>query len=134
MNFAYGVMYLTGKIYEMDSINNVTAEEVYDFWGSELQTLDMVYGVLLIAVAVFGFYTRFRLSGYKQNAGKCVSILYAANLVATLFYAIAFVVIFEADFDAVFTSNVVTSLMISLAMISANSTYFKKRESLFTNP
>ena len=131
INLAFGVNYITGNIYFVQSNGDVTAEMVYDFFGSEVQTLDIIYGVLCIAMAAFGIYTRFMLAKYKAIGPKCLYISYAAGAAISLFYAIALVAV--TGESEVLSSSVFASLAVSIGFLFANKSYFDKRKHMFVN-
>ena len=125
-NAAFGVLYLTGFIYDISSGEEGVHELVYAFF-SNLKTVDVVFGVLFIALAVFGIYTRFRLAGYKKNGPACLIATYAASAIISFAYMLI-VCIILGDFSDSDFGSIVTSI----AMIVLNYIYFKKRKSLFT--
>lgn len=127
MNVVYGIQYLNGDIYE--NINDgVSKEWVYAVMGSDLKTLDVIMGILMIGLGVFGVYVRFALAKFKANAPMCVYILYGANAVISLIYTIAVVSITEIELDY---GREIVSIILMLVMVGLNYTYFKKRQSLF---
>ncbi len=129
LNFVNGFNYITGGIYFTQSDGKVTAEEVYSLLGEGLKTVDVAFGIALIAIAAFGIYTRFRLAKFKANGPMCLYILYGAGLVASLVYNIAAASFVEGSF----TSDIVTSIVGPAIVIWVNYVYFNKRKSLFIN-
>ncbi|MBE6571452.1 MAG: zinc ribbon domain-containing protein [Ruminococcaceae bacterium] len=124
VNIVQGFLYLTGTIYDMTSGEGMS-ELVYSVFGG-LKAVDIIFGIVLIALGIFGIYTRFRLSGYKSNAPTCVYILYGAVAATGLIYTIV-----VSSMLGEFIADSVTSIVVSAIMISLNCIYFGKRKSLF---
>ncbi len=131
VNIAFGFNYITGDIYTVQSDTKVTGEMVYAVFGSGLKTVDVLYGVFGILIAVFGFYTRSRLAKYKANGPTCLYVLYIISAVAGLLYLIAVKSIVGTDLDI--PSTTIVSAVTSFVMVLLNVIYFNKRKSLFTN-
>ena len=124
LNVLNGIMMVTGMQYDM--VSSGAAEAVYDEYP-HLQTLDISVGVGMFLCAVMGVYARFRLAGYYKDGPKAVNAVYLLGAVLNIAYAVGIHLILpEADITSTFTS-----FAISMAMVSLNSTYFKKREELF---
>ncbi len=129
INFAYGFNYITGDIYTVQSNGQVTAEMVYDVFGTDLKILDVIAGILMIAIAAFGIYTRIRLAKYKKNAPMCVYILYSAGAGFTLLYNIALLAI--TGLNTLTAASNVISIIVSIVLVVLNYVYFTKRKELF---
>lgn len=126
--------YLTGSVYE-------SLGDIYELYGSNagaavyyvypgLKAADVVYGIAVIAIAVFSVYTRFQLSGYKKNGPMCLLVLYAFNAIVAVVYVLAgSAIIGQNCMDA----STIATVASSVVMILANRTYFNKRKSLFVN-
>lgn len=128
-NLAMAGILATGSQY-VNSYGNNVSEVVYKVFPT-LQTLDIIMAVYSVAMAVFSIYTRFRLSGYYKNAGKCVFNMYLISAAVNLVYIIAaYAIIGESD--ALDMSSQFTGFAISLAIAFCNKTYFDKRKDLFT--
>jgi hypothetical protein len=121
-----GISLLTGSVYGEDA---ALVYEVFD----NLKMIDVIFGVLLIALAAFGVFTRFRLSGYYKNGPLMLIALYAFGIVANLGYMIAaYAVLPEMVTNELDLSSTISSAVTSVAMIVINFSYFKKRSHLFT--
>lgn len=131
INFVFGFNYITGGIYFSQSNGQVTAEMVYGTYGAGLKVLDVIQGILMIAIAAFGVYTRFRLSKYRANAPLCVYILYGAGAGLTLLYSIALLAV--TGLNQLITVSNITSLVVTVGFILLNYAYFTKRKDLFVN-
>lgn len=127
LNFVYGVLYLTGEIY---NIFGSSSRDVYATFPG-LQAVDVGAGVLYAALAGFSIYTRFRLSGFRTNGPVCLTILYAGGIILSLIYTLAAHAVIGWDGEA--ASDVIVSVMPTFAVLCANLAYFKKRQSLFCN-
>ena len=123
MNVSEAVQYFTGSVYMK---LGVTVDSVYRSF-SDLKTLDLIYGFLLLALAVFRIYTRFSLAGYKANGPTCLYIMYGAEALAVLGYALCFSEITGSGVEA----SMWGSLLMSVVMIVLNYFYFKKRAHYF---
>ena len=130
-NLLSAILTLTGAQYGEYS------ELVYAFIPG-LKIADVVYGIVLIGIAVLGFITAFQLLKLKRGAPKLLTLLFILSAVASLLYVAAEVIIllnYGADLsDMVSTmATTLSSLGISVFMIIANSIYYKKRAHLFVN-
>jgi hypothetical protein len=126
LNVISGISLLTGSVYGEDA---ALVYEVFD----NLKMIDVIFVVLLIALAAFGVFTRFRLSGYYKNGPLMLIALYAFVIVADLGYMIAlYAVLPEMVTNELDLSSTISSAVTSVAMIVINFSYFKKRSHLFT--
>lgn len=125
LNIINGIMMLTGSQYDG------SASLVYAFFDG-LQAIDMIVGAACIGLAALQIYTRFRLSGYYQNAAKFVSITYIAAVVINLFYIIGVLVVLPSSVTEYLDfSTFIVQIVISALMVVVNNTYFNKRKHLF---
>lgn len=129
INFVFGFNFLTGGIYFVQSDGQVSADMVYSMFDG-LKAVDIIYGILMIALAGFSIYTRFRLSKYKANGPMCICMVYGASAGIALLYIIAVSVI--TGESRLIGSNVV-SIIASVVLIVLNYIYFNKRKELFVN-
>ncbi len=128
-NAVSGVMMLTGTHYDL--FGSGMADKVYDEF-SGLMTLDMACGAGMLVVAVLSIVARFRLSGYYKDGPKLLNAVYLAGAVVNLVYVMgAYFVFPEEVVNAIDTTSYFTSFAVSMAMVSANTTYFRKRAALF---
>ena len=133
INVVYGLNYVNGNIYFVQSNGQVNAELIYGAHGSDLKTLDMIYGLLLVAIAAFGIFTRFMLSKYKKIGPMCVYVLYGAGVVVSLLYNVGLTLVTVLEFSQIFTPSTIVSMVVSVLMVALNYTYFNKRKDLFVN-
>jgi len=125
LNLFSGISLLTGSVYGND------AKLVYGVF-KDLKSVDMIFGALMIAMAVFAVFTRFRLSGYYKNGPMMLVAVYAFGLLVNVGYMIAIhSVLPEAVTKEIDISSTISSAVTSAAMIAINFNYFKKRSHLF---
>ena len=125
MNALSAVTFLTGSMY------GVNPNMVYAVFG-DLKTLDMLVGILLLAVAALGIFTRFRLSGYRKNGPAMLNVTYLAAVVTQVIYIIGVLSILpEEAFQYLNFTSVGASIAVSVVMVFVNTAYFKKRKYLF---
>lgn len=124
-NVITGLTHITGSVYNDDG---VTADMVYAVFTG-LKTIDVIFGILLFAVAGFTIYTRFRLAKFKANAPMCLYIIYGANAVISLVYCIAVYAVTKVN---TIESGNIGSIAGAAVAIVINYTYFNKRKMLFT--
>lgn len=128
INFADGVLCISGFEYEGLGISSTSAINL-----PEYRFFDIIYGILLIAMAAFGLYTRFRLSKFKSDAPK---IYIAYDIVATvlngLYTVIGAILSANEGFGSAMSS--LAGLVLGEALyVWLNIIYFKKRKHLFVN-
>ena len=108
---------MTGSIYETEQIDPLT---VYSLFPG-VKAVDIVYGILLLVLAVFMIVTRFQLSGLKKNGPKiAIAIIYAVLISCTTDYM---------AFDA----STVSQCVLPIVMAIVNKVYFDRRKDIFVN-
>lgn len=105
-------------------------ELVYNRFAA-LQAVDIIFGILLILLAIFGVYTRFQLSSYRRSGPTCLNVLYIANVLISLLYLIAASALTQINIIELGGSSMIISLVISIFMVVVNTIYFKERRQLF---
>ncbi len=128
LNVLNSFMYFTGAMYGSDW----QIESVYSYF-SGLKTIDMLFGVVMIAVAAFTIVTRFALAGYKASGPRLLSGLYLVNAIAGIVYLIVASVVTGISLGELVDSSTITSLITSIAMVFINKSYYDKRAKLFIN-
>lgn len=129
INILYGFNYISGGIYFVETNGDVSAEQVYAYYGTGLQVIDVLYGLFLLAFAVLAFVLRHKLANYKPDAPKFVKIFYSISAGVPLLYSII-VALITGQSIAV---NAITSLIVGLIFLFANVKYFNKRAHLFVD-
>ena len=127
INFIYSISYIFGGIYLVETNGKVSAEQVYAYYGVELQIIDVLYGFFLIAFCVLAIILRQKLVNYKPDSLKFIKIVYSLSAGVPLLYAILASTITEQSLP----TQAVTSVIIGLLFLVINVTYFKKRAHLF---
>ena len=104
---------------------------------SGLRTLNVIYGIGLLAMGVIGVITALKLKGLKVGAPKWLTILYVVDGALSIVFVIATALLIRsAGFDlsvASVASNALGTIIGSVVMIILNSIYYKKRAALFVN-
>lgn len=125
LNALSGISMLTGSVY------GDSAELVYAFFDG-LKGLDSFVGIAMLALAGFGIFTRFRLSGFCKNGPMMLNIAYLAGAAVNLIYIIgAFSILPDYVAAEIDITSTVSSIVTSVVMVFVNSAYFKKRKHLF---
>ena len=105
------------------------AAEVYAFIDG-LKAIDVIYGILLIALAVVTVIARFHLAAMRKSGLKWLMSMYWLSLGTGLFYAVAAGSLAEAVLETV--AEMAPSLIGVALTFVMNRIYYKKREHLFT--
>ena len=128
INIFTAVTYLTGSVYLGEDMTMSDVEALYMFYPTA-KMIDVIYGVLLIALAAYAIFTRFQLSGFKRRGPFLFILMYVLNLVIGLLYSISIMFTLEASLlDFI---SLVPPIITSVVMIFVNVVYFRKREELF---
>ena len=121
-----GFSQITGSVY------GDKTELVYDTFPS-LKGFDVLFGVIIIALAVYQIYTRFQLAGYKQDAPKKLTIVYAANFAISVLYLFIVSSATGVPISQLTSESFWGSLAGCVAMIVVNKKYYENRSALFVN-
>ena len=128
INIFTAVTYLTGSVYLGEDMTMSDVEALYMFYPTA-KMIDVIYGVLLIALAAYAIFTRFQLSGFKRRGPFLFILMYVLNLVIGLLYSISIMFTLEAGLlDFI---SLVPPIITSVVMIFVNIVYFRNREELF---
>lgn len=102
-----------------------------------LSAIDKIYGIVLIALAVFAIVTRMQLAGYRKNGPKFYLLLLVVNIAASLIYVIAGCSVINAAVSGAVSlsdfSTYIPTLIVNGVLLAVNVVYFKKRAHLFVN-
>ena len=128
INIFTAVTYLTGSVYLGEDMTMSDVEALYMFYPTA-KMIDVIYGVLLIALAAYAIFTRFQLSGFKRRGPFLFILMYVLNLVIGLLYSIS--IMFTLETGLLGFISFVPSIITSVVMIFVNIVYFRKREELF---
>ena len=128
LNLLYGITYLTGGIYEATTDGEITAEMVYGYYGVPLKIVDVIFGLVLIALAIFSLIVRRKLANFDYTAPKCLYILYIVVGGGQLLFVIATSIITKVAIDL----TEIIKVLIVFVFLFANRRYFKNRAHLFS--
>lgn len=128
INIFTAVTYLTGSVYLGEDMTMSDVEALYMFYPTA-KMIDVIYGVLLIALAAYAIFTRFQLSGFKRRGPFLFILMYVLNLVIGLLYGIS--IMFTLETGLLGFISFVPSIITSVVMIFVNVVYFRNREELF---
>lgn len=128
INIFTAVTYLTGSVYLGEDMTMSDVEALYMFYPTA-KMIDVIYGVLLIALAAYAIFTRFQLSGFKRRGPFLFILMYVLNLVIGLLYSISITFTLEAGLLGFI--SLVPPIITSVVMIFVNIVYFRNREELF---
>ena len=124
VNLVTAGKYLTGAYYEG------SAEMVYDFFPA-LQPLDIVMGVVCLALAVYAVVVQRALAKFRAKGPMMYYLMYIVNTAVTVLYLLIGSIIIG---QSAFTAEVAGSIIGSIVMIFINIPYFNNRKHLFVNP
>ena len=106
---------------------------VYAIFGG-LRIVDILYGLVMAAMAVLAILTRQKLAQFRKDGPTYLLMLYVINMAVSVIYLILVTIIVG---DMVLTGEVMGQylliIVVSIVMIVVNNIYFKKRASLFVN-
>ena len=125
LNFLNAIAMLTGSIYEAEG---VPAHTVYDVFP-ELKSIDLIFGILLIALSIYQIVVRFALAKFKHNAHSMLKQMYICSICWEMLYAI---LVTNAIGSSVIIEALVSSA-VRFVIILIDEKYFKNRAHLFTN-
>lgn len=130
-NFIYGILYVTGKVYEIADAR-VTAKLVYLAYPG-LDTVDIIFGIVCFLLAAYGIAVRFMLAKFKKFAPLCLYVLYGVVVVVQIIYVIVAANIIDASIGDVLDAQSIASLIVQLACLIVSVVYFRNRKDMFTN-
>ena len=124
-----GMLLITGGIYNS---SGVSSSMIYAYYGS-LKTVDVIFGLLYIALACYLIYTRFQLARFKFGAPSKLTICYVLGVVIAVAYMIGVSSATDLSISDMMDSRTTTQIITSIAMIIINKVYYDKRSHLFVN-
>ena len=98
-----------------------------------MRTVDVLFGLLLIAVSVYTIYTRFQLARFKIGAPRKLNWVYALSLTFSLLYLAVAAAVIGLPLGDMMDSDTWATIPTSIAMMVVNSVYYGKRSELFVN-
>ena len=124
VNLVTAGKYFTGAYYEGN------AEMVYRFFPA-LQPLDIVMGVVCLALAVYTVVVQRALAKFRAKGPMMYYLIYIVSTAGTVLYLLIASIILG---QSVFTAEVAGSIIGSIVMLFVNIPYFNNRKHLFVNP
>lgn len=124
-NLVNGVNLISGIVYTKQGIK---AEDVYSMYP-QLSTLDKLFGVMCLALAVLAIVVRQRITKYKKDGPNMYLLFIMIQIFALGIYNVGVYMIVQSENFAVVTGQIVGLAILFVA----NKVYFDKRKSLFVN-
>ena len=106
------------------------ADMVYSYFKA-LKTVDVIFGLLYIAIGIFMIYTHFQLSNLKIGAPRKLTLVYILQLAGSIGYILLAASIINVSLAEVVDSQMIASLLTSVVMIFVNRVYYGKRSHMF---
>ncbi|MBE5734798.1 MAG: zinc ribbon domain-containing protein [Clostridiales bacterium] len=129
-NVIGGIEQLTGSIYE-EKPGDGMIELVYSAFPA-LKPIDVILGLLTIALGVFAIFVRQSLYKFKAIGPKLLLLLYAFSCLINVIYCISvFAIVPEIAKEMI--TDFVSTIVVSVIMIIVNNNYFNTRKELFIN-
>lgn len=117
-----GLSMLTGSCYDG------MAESLYETYAG-LAYIDRSYGMILMGWGIFAVYVRQHLAKYKADGPRLYLILLAINPISALVYNL----IAGAIVGGLDVLSLAITVLVNVAVIFLNRSYFRKRQHLFVN-
>ena len=124
-NAGTAVQCISGTVYGSESA------KVYATF-SGLRTVDLGWGLVLLALSAYMIYVRFQLAGFRIDAPRKLSILYGADLGCSVVYLLAISAVTKQSLGSM-TGNAAGTVFGSILMLFINQNYYNKRLELFVN-
>lgn len=121
INLYTAVMDFTGGNYGSE------ADMVYAYYGG-LKVLDVLMGIVSLALAVLALIVRQKLKNYKADGPKWYISLLAFSIIVSVAYML---LVYLVTGVQVLDSSIVVSLVGNVILLTANKKYFDNRKDLF---
>lgn len=128
LNLFGGIAIMTGAHYT-DSTGENYADMIYDVFDG-LKTIDIIMGIICIALAIYALFVRAMLAEYKQIGPKLFIAMYAIDIVTMLIYSILVTSVTSLSIADIMD---VKDVVINIFWIVINKIYFDNRKHLFVN-
>ena len=129
INFIYSFGYISGSIYLVQTNGEFYAEQIYAYYGKNLQVVDVFYGFFLIAFAILSLVVRHKLANYKPDSLKFVKIFYSISVAVPFLYDFSVAKIIGQSLSV----QTVIYAIFGLIFLLLNIKYFNKRSHLFVD-
>ncbi len=107
------------------------AAQVYTVY-SGMKTVDVIYGIALLALTAYMIYVRFELARFKIGAPSKLYVLYIINVVLGVLYTIVVSSVTRLPFSSLLSDSV-GPIIGAVIMLFINQNYYNKRLELFIN-
>ncbi len=132
LNAVVGLRYISGRIYES---TYTTAADIYEMFPG-LQFVNICYGIVCFAMALFAVYVRDELKNFKKGAPQKYYILLLSMIFTPLIYLGVYLVFFANQTSGIAMSTWIEyagEFITQILVLYFTRVYFKKREFLFVN-
>ena len=126
LNLVNAVTVFTGAHYQG------SADLVYSVFPAE-RAVDIIYGILCLALAAFGIYVRFLLAAFRRNGPGLYLGLIAANILVPVLYMLFSSLVTHIPLTSLLDLNGILSLAANVIMLVVNKIYFDRRKDLFVS-
>lgn len=136
--FAGGILNILGGITILNGSQYGSALEaklVYAFFPN-LKTIDIIFGIVCIALGIFQIYVRFQLASFKAKAPQYITIMYLITGISTAIYSFVVAGMIPdvlSDYGSQLVGQGVGGLIGAGILVWLNKIYFNKRKHLFIN-
>lgn len=128
-----GILYLTGKIYDVQAGRNGISEFIYYIYGG-LKAMDIIYGIVALGLAALCIFVRQQLAHYKKDAPHQLLIMYGISYGVSIVYTIIqMIIVHDSSIASSGVISIISSIIGAAVLIPLNNVYFKKRAHLFRN-
>lgn len=135
----YAILFISALVNFVNGIRYLIGSDVSKYIGGGYRVVEILYGIVVIALAGFAIYVRQLLAGLKKDGPKMFLLLYIVSAGIGIVFSILFAITASAIpyfgstiMDATIGLNIVT-IVIDAALVVANYQYFQNRKHLFVN-
>lgn len=126
VNVATAVMYMGGLHYgETDY-----ASLVYGFFPG-MKTLDMMMGIVALALAALCIVVRQALKNFRKNAPLLYYCIWIINIAVSIVYIVGASRVLEYEVSELLSPSTISSLCVAVVMLVINVIYFNNRKYMF---
>lgn len=99
-----------------------------------MQWVDIAYGLVLVGISAFQFYTRFQLAAFRRGAPQKLLILFALSPIIQWPYMIVLSIVTGVSLSHIQSlSRFISELAGAVLFVVLNKIYYDKRKDLFVN-
>lgn len=126
LNLFNGITAITGTQYDAVGVD---ADYIYAIYPG-LKPLNIIYGVVCLALVVLGVITAVSIIKYKKNSGTLVCSMNLISAIIMLIYAVGAVSILGQYANI---SSIIPQIIVGIVMFFVNRVYFGNRKDIFVN-